>query len=79
MNELVKDILYRCQDKRMDGMHIDQELFCHLIVDECMKVLEDMKGYSGVGVDGNPLDTTSWNAALEAVKCTVKYRLLEEV
>ncbi len=31
-------------------------------------VLEDLLGYSGVGTDGNPYDTPSWNAALKAAQ-----------
>ena len=33
-----------------------------------LDVLEDLRGYSGVGADGNPLDTPSWNAALKAAE-----------
>ena len=33
-----------------------------------LEVLEDLRGYSGVGADGNPLDTSSWNAALKAAQ-----------
>lgn len=33
-----------------------------------LKVLEDLRGYSGVGTDGNPYDTPSWNAALKAAQ-----------
>ena len=33
-----------------------------------LEVLEDLRGYSGVGVDGNPYDTPSWNAALKAAE-----------
>ena len=29
-----------------------------------IEVLDDLMGYSGVGTDGNPYDTPSWNAAL---------------
>jgi hypothetical protein len=39
-----------------------------------LEVLEDLKGYSGVGIDGNPYDTSSWNAALDAVKQTLRDR-----
>jgi hypothetical protein len=39
-----------------------------------LEVLEDLKGYSGVGTDGNPYDTSSWNAALDAVKQTLRDR-----
>ena len=33
-----------------------------------LEVLEDLRGYSGVGTDGNPYDTSSWNAALKAAE-----------
>jgi len=33
-----------------------------------LDVLEDLRGYSGVGAAGNPLDTESWNAALKAAQ-----------
>ena len=33
-----------------------------------LEVLEDLRGYSGVGTDGNPYDTPSWNAALLAAQ-----------
>ena len=33
-----------------------------------LDVLEDLRGYSGVGTDGNPYDTPSWNAALKAAQ-----------
>ena len=39
-----------------------------------LEVLEDLRGYSGVGIDGNPYDTSSWNAALDAVKQTLRDR-----
>ena len=40
-----------------------------------LDVLEDLRGYSGVGTDGNPYDTPSWNAALK----TAQQVLLERV
>ena len=33
-----------------------------------LDVLDDLRGYSGVGADGSPLDTPSWNAALKAAQ-----------
>ena len=38
------------------------------IVKECVDQLSDLKGYSGVGENGNPYDTESWNAALSAAQ-----------
>ena len=38
------------------------------IVKDCQEQLGDLRGYSGVGEDGNPYDTESWNAALAAAQ-----------
>lgn len=55
----------------------DHELedFTKLIVNETIKLCDDLKGYSGVGEDGNPYDTSSWNAALVEVKRLLVERL----
>ena len=47
------------------------------IVQKIFDALEDLRGYSGVGTDGNPYDTSSWNAALESAKDIIKTRLQE--
>ena len=39
-----------------------------------LEVLEDLRGYSGVGTDGNPYDTPSWNAALKAAEQVILER-----
>jgi len=33
-----------------------------------LEALQDLLGYSGVGADGNPLCTHSWNSALRAAE-----------
>jgi hypothetical protein len=38
------------------------------LVEVAVQVLDDLRGYSGVGADGNPYDTPSWNAALKAAQ-----------
>lgn len=43
-------------------------------IPKVLEVLEDLRGYSGIGIDGNPYDTSSWNAALDAVKQTLRDR-----
>jgi hypothetical protein len=43
-----------------------------------LDVLKDLRGYSGVGIDGNPLDTSSWNAALVAAQEIIGLRLSNE-
>jgi len=45
------------------------------IVQKIIEVLEDLRGYSGVGTDGNPYDTPSWNAALESAKNIIRTRI----
>jgi hypothetical protein len=43
-----------------------------------LEVLQDLRGYSGVGIDGNPLDTSSWNAALIAAQEIIRLRYFNE-
>jgi|LakMenE18May11ns_1017448.scaffolds.fasta_scaffold9900797_1 hypothetical protein len=40
-----------------------------------LEVLDDLMGYSGIGSDGNPYDTPSWNAALRAARDVIQQRL----
>jgi thiamine monophosphate synthase len=35
MNERIKQLAQQCWDKRLDGLHFDQEKFAELIVREC--------------------------------------------
>lgn len=44
-------------------------------IEKVFEVLADLRGYSGVGVDGNPYDTPSWNAALTAARQVILHRL----
>ena len=48
----------------MSGIAMTQTVELQAVLD----VLEDLLGYSGVGTDGNPYDTPSWNAALKAAQ-----------
>jgi hypothetical protein len=41
MNERIKELAEQCWDKRLDGLHFDQEKFAKLIVKECCQKLED--------------------------------------
>ena len=49
-------------------LDIDIEFFANQILEEVLLALEDLKGYSGVGTDGDPYCTASWNAALVAAR-----------
>ena len=42
-----------------------------------LEMLEDLRGYSGIGIDGNPYDTSSWNAALQAAASVIRSRSAE--
>ena len=45
------------------------------LVEVALEALQDLRGYSGVGADGNPLCTHSWNAALKAAEQVIKERI----
>lgn len=44
------------------------------IIKMVVESLADLRGYSGVGVDGDPYDTPSWNAALVAAQEVILHR-----
>ena len=44
------------------------------IVTSCIEQIGDLRGYSGVGTDGDPYDTVSWNAALAAAQQLLRER-----
>ena len=48
--------------------------YSQAVVKDCVEQLGDLRGYSGVGEDGNPYDTASWNAALTAAKTLLEER-----
>jgi hypothetical protein len=44
MNERIKKLAEQCWDRRLDGVHFNQEMFAELIVRECRDIVEqDMK------------------------------------
>ena len=55
----------------MSGIAMTQPVELKAVLD----VLEDLRGYSGVGTDGNPYDTPSWNAALKAAEQVLLERI----
>lgn len=40
MNERIRELASQCWDRRLDGMHFDQEKFANLIIQECLLALE---------------------------------------
>ena len=55
----------------MSGIAMTQTVELQAMFD----VLEDLRGFSGVGTDGNPYDTPSWNAALKAAEQVLLERI----
>jgi len=41
MNERIKELAEQCWDRRLDGLHFDQEMFAELIVRECLGIVDD--------------------------------------
>jgi hypothetical protein len=41
MNERIRELASQCWDRRLDGMHFDQEKFAELIVEECANVADE--------------------------------------
>jgi len=60
MNKRIKELAEQCWDRRLDGLHFDQEKFAELIVEECLDILEDE--------DNGELDTRSVRLAMERMK-----------
>ena len=60
MNKRIRALAELCWDKRLDGLHFDQEMFAELILEECLDILEDE--------DNGELDTRSVRLAMERMK-----------
>ena len=42
MNERIKKLAEQCWDRRLDGLHFDQEQFAELIVEECANWINEL-------------------------------------
>jgi len=78
MKQVVKQMINKCWIQRFGERRFDHEQFADMIVEQTLVALEDLKGYSGVGADGDPYDTSSWNAALVAAAELIRSRLQED-
>ena len=59
MNERIQELASQCWDRRLDGMHFDQEKFAELMVQECINEVE------GLQVLHSTLDWSQhWNRAI---------------
>ena len=41
MNDRIRELASQCWDRRLDGMHFDQEKFAELIIEECANVADE--------------------------------------
>jgi hypothetical protein len=48
MNERIKELAEQCWDRRLDGLHFDQEKFAELIVRECIAICQDVDGEDNI-------------------------------
>ena len=78
MKQVVRELINECWIQRFGERRFDHEQFANILIGQALVALKDLRGYSGVGSDGNPYDTPSWNAALEAAEQVIKDRLLEQ-
>lgn len=76
MNKLIKKVAEDTGFTLIDSpiWKIKSNEFAEAMVIDCINQIEDLRGYSGVGEDGNPYDTPSWNAALIEVQNLLRQR-----
>lgn len=43
MNDRIKELASQCWDRRLDGMHFDQEKFAELVVRQCIREVEGLE------------------------------------
>ena len=76
MTQLIKNIAADTGFTIADSpiWRIKTQEYSRAIVASCIEQISDLRGYSGVGTDGNPYDTASWNAALAAAQKLIQER-----
>lgn len=76
MTQLIKNIAEASNFTVTDNpiWRVEALEYSQALVTSCIEQIADLRGYSGVGTDGNPYDTPSWNAALDAAAELLKTR-----
>ena len=76
MTQLIKNIAASTHFTIADSpiWRVKTQEYSQAIVASCIEQIADLRGYSGVGTDGNPYDTASWNAALAAAEQLLQER-----
>jgi len=76
MNERIRELAeqtnFTIADSPIWGVKVQE--YSLAIVASCVDQISDLQGYSGVGNDGDPYDTASWNAALAAAQDLLRTR-----
>jgi hypothetical protein len=71
MNERIKELAEQCWDRRLDGVHFDQEKFAELIVRECIDKIETYRIPVGNSASGEL--ACEWTyAALKEIRDEIK-------
>jgi hypothetical protein len=66
MNERIKELAEQCWDKRLDGLHFDQEKFAELIVRDCCPQRP------WVGLTDEEVDAFVWNMPYEPGQAEIR-------
>jgi hypothetical protein len=76
MTQLLKNIADKTHFTVADNpiWRVEVHEYSRAIVESCIDQIRDLRGYSGVGTDGDPYDTPSWNAALAAAQQLLRER-----
>jgi len=79
MNERIKELAEQCWDRRLDGVHFDQEKFAALVAaherEECAKVCEEqMKAYMSSQYTTDPLGGFRERFAAERCAAAIRVR-----
>ena len=76
MTQLIKNIADKTHFTVADSpiWRAKVQEYSRAIVSSCIDQISDLRGYSGVGTDGDPYDTPSWNAALAAAQQLLRER-----
>ena len=72
IKELAEQTNFTIADSPIWGVKVQE--YSLAIVASCVDQISDLQGYSGVGNDGDPYDTASWNAALAAAQDLLRTR-----
>jgi hypothetical protein len=76
MTQLIKNIADKTHFTVADSpiWRAKVQEYSQAIVVSCIEQISDLRGYSGVGTNGDPYDTPSWNAALAAAEQLLRER-----